>query len=284
MKNKGQKRVSPAQSQASSAKVLNRLTAAIASMAFCTLILSIITLVIGPFFQAYPQYQEGNDNILAKANAGDTDSQITLAHHYYEVGDVSESMYWYKIASADTQGKNYAMAMNNLAFLYLEYEGLPVENSKHYREIERELLTSSAIAGSPEGRKNLYLLLVSTPEQEWTEFDYKDQLARIKQLLVDNDEWVDDYSSYETGWDLVEDTDGIDISSDKDYLVAQIPVGAKPISTESGGVQIITIYETRVYHRRSPSLEVKYSYQYPKNNGFVGENNSHVLLGDSNYN
>lgn len=225
------------------------------------IIIALSTFIFGYYYQALPQKQPGNDNIIAKANAGDTNSQLFLAHHYYEIGDIKESIYWYKIASLDKRNINYAAALNNLALLYLDQEYLPVKKGNHYHEIERSLFTLSAKNGSPVGRKNLYLLLVSTPEELWTEINYSQELAHIKDLLREKHEWSDELARFESGWEYVENTEGIDYSSNEEYTVIHVPGAPVTGITESGGEIVIPTYRSEVYRKIQPVPDPEFHYQ-----------------------
>ena len=82
--------------------------------------ISLVLSIVAFMFSTFPQTNPFNTNPLEKANAGHSKSQMFLAHHYYEIGDIEESYYWYKIAST-TNGKYQAAALNNLAYLELTY-------------------------------------------------------------------------------------------------------------------------------------------------------------------
>ena len=84
-------------------------------------LLALITLAT----TLYPQIVWGNQNHVNRANAGDAYSQMFLAEHYYEIGEYNDSIYWYKLASVNTQNSDYqAVACNNLGFLYAKGYGL----------------------------------------------------------------------------------------------------------------------------------------------------------------
>ena len=83
----------------------------------------------------YPQMVAKNDNHFAKANAGDTYSQMFLAEHFYEIGEYDEAIYWYKIASAAENDYSY-YACNNLACLYANGYGLSDYEQSGYRRFD----------------------------------------------------------------------------------------------------------------------------------------------------
>ena len=226
----------------------------------------LITLVISIFsfvFSTWPQCNFLNKNFEARANAGDNKSQLFLAHHFYEVGDTGKSLYWYKIVTTNKSYKHYGLAMNNLACIYLNAD-LPVGNGKHYHKIEYDLLNESAKAGSKEGRRNLYLLLVSTPDQEWTEIVYADALDEAKRRLADNGEWTEELAAYETEWELVENTEGLDLSDTSRYKQVQTVIGCDTVRTTSeGGIQVVPIFGTTVYQKRESTPEPEFQYQNP---------------------
>lgn len=226
-------------------------------------VLAVCTFVFGYYFQVLPQKQPGNDNLVARANAGETDSQLFLAHHYYEVGDVDESLYWYKIVTIDKSYEHHALALNNLACIYLNAD-LPVGNGKHYHKIEYDLLNASAKEGSKEGRRNLYLLLVSTPDQEWTAIVYADAPDETKQRLEENGEWTEILAAYETEWELVENTEGLDLSDTSKYKQVPTVIGSDTVRTASGdGIQVVPIFGITVYQKRESIPESEFQYQNP---------------------
>ena len=71
----------------------------------------------------YPQTKLSNANHIELANAGVVDSQMFLANHYYRIGNLSESVYWYSIAS-QAEGNHQGKAINNLAYIYLTAENI----------------------------------------------------------------------------------------------------------------------------------------------------------------
>jgi len=85
-----------------------------------SVIVAIVTLVIG----MYPQLIWRNTNHIERANAGDADSQMFLADHYYETGEYSESIYWYKILATTEKGDYSYLACNNLGYLYANGYGI----------------------------------------------------------------------------------------------------------------------------------------------------------------
>ncbi len=89
--------------------------------------IGVLTAVITLLTNLYPQLVPGNNNLINKANAGHTKSQMQLAEHYYEVGEYDDAIYWYKIASTSS-GKYQPIACNNLGFLYAKGYGLADES------------------------------------------------------------------------------------------------------------------------------------------------------------
>lgn len=83
----------------------------------CPIVFSLIALL----FSISPQIFFSHSNYIKKAEAGHIKSQVFLADYYYEVGDTSESIYWYKIVAMHS-GEHQARALNNLAVLYSRQE------------------------------------------------------------------------------------------------------------------------------------------------------------------
>lgn len=121
--------------------------------AFAALLALIIVL--------YPQIKPSNTNHIELANAGNVDSQMFLADHYYEVGDLSQSVYWYSVAS-QTAGNHQPVAINNLAYIYLSYEQFSITKVDLYGDVAR-MFSTAADSGNVIAAKNLYILLVSNP-------------------------------------------------------------------------------------------------------------------------
>lgn len=225
--------------------------------------IALLFAIFSFFFSTWPKYNPFNKNFEARANAGDTKSQLFLAHHFYEVGDTDKSLYWYKIVTMNKSYEHYGLAMNNLACIYLNAD-LPVGDGKHYHKIEYDLLNESAKAGSKEGRRNLYLLLVSTPDQEWTEIVYADALDEAKRRLAGNGEWTEELAAYETEWELVENTEGLDLSDTSRYKQVPTVIGYDTVRPASGdGIQVVPIFGTTVYQKRESIPEPEFQYQNP---------------------
>ncbi len=86
-------------------------------------IVSVLLSIVALIAALYPQLIFGNDNLLSKANAGHAKSQMLLAEHYFEIGEYKDSIYWYKVASAN-KSRYQAVACNNLGYLYAKGYGL----------------------------------------------------------------------------------------------------------------------------------------------------------------
>jgi len=83
-------------------------------IAVCSLAVALIALLLS----VNPKIIPWNRNHIGRANVGDVYSQMFLAEHYFEIGDYSEAIYWYKIASIEPS-EYQVYACNNLGFYML---------------------------------------------------------------------------------------------------------------------------------------------------------------------
>ena len=91
-----------------------------------SLVIAVLSFILAAFsflFSTLPQLNPFNFNLVERANAGDLKSQIMLADHYYEIADAAESIYWYKMASAQ-ESQYQAALLNNLACVYVNSNSL----------------------------------------------------------------------------------------------------------------------------------------------------------------
>lgn len=130
-------------------------------------IASYIVVVVTFILSVFPNLNFLSSNYEEKAKAGHAYSQVYLAHHYYEIGNYEESLYWYKLAAE--KGKYQAVASNNLAILYSLTEVFRVESTvEDFDKQKFECLVKSALLGNEIGISNLCLFL------EKRHFDYYD--------------------------------------------------------------------------------------------------------------
>ena len=163
-----------------------------------SLIVSIIVFLVA----TYPQLNLLNTNPIAKANAGHSESQMFLAHHYFEIGDIEESYYWYKIAST-TKGEYQATALNNLA--YIELTHLKTNDTEiNYLDKSLKVLDNAVELGDKTALENQYILLISNNEKFFKDTNYYSKINTIEKLMVDNKIDVSKYQKYKNGWEYVE--------------------------------------------------------------------------------
>jgi len=125
-------------------------------------VLSLVISVLSFLFATFPQLNPFNSNIVEKANAGDLKSQLMLAEHYYEISDTAESIYWYKIASAQ-ESAYQAMALNNLAYIYANVDSL-AEWDRFTLVKAYKIFLKAGEMGEPSAYRNAYILLHKIPE------------------------------------------------------------------------------------------------------------------------
>lgn len=150
------------------------------------IVISLISLILGLF----PQINPYNTDYLSKAKAGDVESQMFLANHYYEVGNISESLYWYQIA-AMKEGEHQAKALNNIAYLYLNAK-VPDEKKEEYNEFPINIYDKSLDLFERAGRlgeiravENMYILLSTCSEELSPSVHYFEKLDWAKKTLDD---------------------------------------------------------------------------------------------------
>lgn len=154
-------------------------------------VLALIVSIVG----FYPQAILGNDDYVARANAGDTDAQIFLAQHYYEVGDCDEALFWYKVAAASSDKETQMAAYNNLGCLYAQGYGLSDYENEGFRrfELAKNMFLKAVDAGSDIALENLRLLLQTTSIDLFVGEDY----AEIAGGVLDAEDVLIESTSYE---------------------------------------------------------------------------------------
>lgn len=143
-------------------------------------IFSVCVSLIALFFSLLPQTIPWNTNLLDKANAGHNKSQFLLAEHYYETHEISDSLYWYKIA-ATRKNDHQAKALNNMAIIYA------TESLSEYYRAERQIKAYTQFLyswhlGSTDALKNAYILLHDIPSQSLEEsgFSFLEEQRRLE--------------------------------------------------------------------------------------------------------
>lgn len=139
-------------------------------VSWLALFLSMLTFA----YTFFPQLNLFNSNYIDRANAGDIDAQMFLAEHYYEVGDIKESHYWYKIA-AMSDGDHKGAALNNIAYIGITYKYYG-ESIEEYYETALSLFRKAICYGDKCAVSNYYELLTSHKDQ-WSTIDYDKELA-----------------------------------------------------------------------------------------------------------
>lgn len=176
-------------------------------------------------FSAFPQINPFNDNLIDKANAGDIDSQMTLANLYYEIGNTGESVQWYTVAASHS-GDHQAKAINNLAVIYLSDDRF--DATRQENEIDAmKMFRAAAELGEVDAAKNLYLLLISHPKEIFGE-EYSETIDFAKKQLQDNNVSLNSMDKYYTEWELVETVTDELLPKDKGEYKC-VPISSKLI-------------------------------------------------------
>lgn len=217
-----------------------------------SLIVSIVVFLVATF----PQLNLLNTNPIAKANAGHSKSQMFLAHHYYEIGDIEESYYWYKIAST-TNGKYQAAALNNLAYLELTY--LKTNNASiNYIDKALKALNVAIELDSTTALKNRYILLLSNSDNFFKDTDYSVEIKSTEKQLTAKNIDLSDFDKYRQNW----------ILKDTVYNAEQIPKDTDVYRFEMTGCDYVYndnnsfewIYTYEIYEKEEKSVSPKYEY------------------------
>lgn len=144
-------------------------------------LIAVVCTVATLYFSLYPQAKPNNSNLLEMANAGDYQSQIELAHFYYETGDFSEAVYWYKVALISNDDANHSvLALNNLGYLYSRGYGLASEAVSEQERLEIALSLFDKAINTKDADENLstaamnkYLLLITFGEDMFDDYETK---------------------------------------------------------------------------------------------------------------
>ncbi len=222
-------------------------------------IVNITFSLVAFLFATFPQTNPFNTNPIEKANAGHSESQMFLANHYYEIGDIEESYYWYKIAST-TKGKYQATALNNLAYLELTY--LKSSDMKiDYLDKAFKVLDNAVDLGEKTALENTYILLLANDEKFFNNIDYWSELSRIEKLMVDNKIDVSKYQKYKNGWEYVETICGAESVPSNTDEYRFIGTGADRVrSDEPYKVKMVYTYDVYKYKLGEEVLLPEYIY------------------------
>ena len=162
-------------------------------------VLASLATALTLFFVVFPRYQPFNKNYVQMANAGDTEAQMFLAEHYFEVGDVQESHYWYKLA-AMSYGDHQAAALNNVAYIGLTYRYYN-DSLLDYQNKALNMFKKAAALGDKAAVQNMYTLLKQLGEEN-TAIDYEAELAWVIQVSYHFGVHIDGLSESEIKWAL----------------------------------------------------------------------------------
>ncbi len=141
---------------------------------------TVLIALMALLFSIRPQLLPWNNNHFERANAGDVESQMFLADHYFEIGDYKEAIYWYKLASA-IKGEYQAKACNNLGYIYAMGWGLSENEldlssrlSKAYQSFKK-----ASNLGLENGTKNAIMILRSNSAEDFPGIDYVNALSEL---------------------------------------------------------------------------------------------------------
>ena len=219
-------------------------------------ILALILSIVAFVFSAFPQRNPFNSNPTEKAYAGDVKSQMFLANHYFEIRDVEESYYWYKIASS-TKGKYQAVALNNLAYIELNY--MKSEDSQiSFTDKAYHALELASTLGNITALKNEYLVLISNPKNSFNEIDYLEIIEEVEKQLIKEKIDITIYEKYKDEWKYKETIyNAHSIPKDTKDMTFKM-IGSDYVYSDTNSFQWIYTYE--VYQRNTDIPKPNYEY------------------------
>lgn len=198
-------------------------------------ILSFIIAALSFLFATLPQVNPFNSNIVEKANAGDLKSQLMLAEHYYEIADTDESIYWYKIASA--QESTYkAAALNNLAYIYANSTPLTEWDNFTFIKAYKIFLKAGEL-GELSAYRNAYILIHSIPLEilKEYEYDFEKENDKLKDILSQRGEFNADLENLDYGLEFVAN---VEDPSEYDRSVYRIYTHTKTVYEHYNGMPV----------------------------------------------
>lgn len=217
--------------------------------------LSALAALLALVIVLYPQIKPSNTNHIELANAGNINSQMFLADHYYEVGDLSQSVYWYSVAS-QTDGEHRAVAINNLAYIYLSYEQFHITKVDIYGDVAR-MFSTAADSGNVIAAKNLYILLVSNPADLFSA-QHDDYIEIAKKVLSVHDDVWDEVQQYASTWEYLEMQTGEIIPPDNnEYRYEFVSVNC---AWDNEDYRLVNTYTYKIYQRAEAKVEPIYTY------------------------
>ncbi len=158
-------------------------------------IISALVLLFDFLYDATSYERHTSSDMLAKANMGDCVAQFFLADHYYVTGDLSQSMYWYKILANETD-KIGCCAKNNLAIIYIEMFKSKLDKINHEESVSEEILdinksivglfNNAFLGGLETAGLNLYAYFQQNPEVLSSMDNYNEIRQKIYEKLREN--------------------------------------------------------------------------------------------------
>lgn len=210
-------------------------------------VLGFIIAALSFLFATFPQVNPFNSNIVEKANAGDMKSQLILAEHYYEIADTDESIYWYKIASAQ-ESTYQAAALNNLAYIYAN--STPLTEWDNFTLIKAyKIFLKAGELGEITAYRNAYILINSIPSEILNEYEYDfdNERKMLKNYLILKGEFSEELEKIDNNLEFFLRTDNIWDYDDKDtykiFPARQTILRSKTSEDDIGVPVIYTLYD-----------------------------------------
>ncbi len=237
---------------------------------------SILSLAISTasFFQS--RHSVSTD-MEAKAKASDSNAQFFLATYYYEINDLNNSLYWYKIASLAPDDISF-YAKNNLAVIYLlldengntaQYSYATPEMTQflndnkleHYKKIVN-LFKEAFAHGVDTAGVNLYAYFQQMPEAYFSKINYKEEKEQLYGELVKRgysdqlDELTLSQYSYSA---TVKSENPLYNDESHKYVLIKVDIGIRDDKVEENDPLYRHTYTYDVYEKKD---DQKYTYQF----------------------
>ena len=143
------------------------------------------------------------NDYFAKANSGDTYSQLFLADYYYEISDYVSSIYWFKVL-AQNEGKIGYTAKNNLAILYIKMAEQSNGTDYEYDRAKVASLFFEAMNGGVvEAGRNLYAFIKQMPFEMREDFSSEEMLQQAEGFLDEHEAFDEKLPSSDVKWEYM---------------------------------------------------------------------------------
>ena len=243
-------------------KKLKRKTNWLTVFTFFSLCLSIITFILTEF----PYLKPWNSDLLAMAKSGDAVAQTKLANYYCIVGDDENGVYWYQLI-AERSTEFQAMAINNVAYLYLVNEDKYKPILPDFYNYIIGLFIEAYEKGCEVSQRNIYKMMKDVPvafikDNYSKAYEICSGFDANADLRIDSSEWIYDHHEELTiksdKWRNGGYTQRIDTINGEDYLyISELE------SCKTHGIGDVDLnFKVTVYKRTADKRKI-YTYIIP---------------------